>query len=340
MRLLSFSTGQPHPLAEQPVIFIDRKVLPLDRWCTKIEIVGDILTLLITFSDQSRNQDVLSLVFWKTGLVHCVSVLGLLKIRLSSLMLYYVQLKSPEKETYHDFVQLSQDTLVIPNLMQNTFEIAKVVIDNDDTPRFVLLCVLYLPPITQNISLFEFYCRVEPNPTGSGRPSIPSRTDRSFHNKAEDAIVIFNLAYSHVLGRTDWLTLIVHRRALLKHIPAAHRACAPFCPTPEPTPVLVEVPWSVWGPPATRLFMGNPTPMHYTETTAGQREVMLENRMPTPIIVRDFNPYAVHAARPLGSASGKTQQGNWSKQLPNGNRMSLRVEDSVITAGSIFEEDV
>ena len=138
----------------------------------------------------------------------------------------------------------------------------------------------------------------------------------------------------------DWFTLTVHRRALLSHIPAAYRACPPFGSTPEPAPALMEVPWSIWGPPATRLFMGNPTTMDYTETTAGQRAVMLEGYMPTPVVVRDFNPYAVRAARSLASASGQSQQEDWSTLLPNGNRMSLKVEDSVLTAGSIFEEDV
>jgi len=56
--------------------------------------------------------------------------------------------------------------------------------------------------------------------------------------------------------------------------------------------------------------------------------------------VRDFNPYAVRAARAVAATSGQGQQGNWSKQLPNGNWMTLKVEDSVISAGSIFEEDV
>ena len=230
---------------------------------------------------------------------------------------------------------------MIPNLIQNTFDILKIVIDDDDTPHFVLLCVLHLPPLVQTASLSDLYCRAEPNPTGSGPLVISSRSDRPFHDKAEDAIIIFNLSYGQLFAtREDWLTLIVHRRALLAHIPAAHRACAPFCSTPEPAPALVEVPWSIWGPPATRLFVGNPTRMHWTETTAGQRAVMLEDRMPTPIIVQDFNPYAVRTARALASASGQSQQGNWSKQLPNGNRMSLKVEGSVLTAGSTFEEDV
>jgi hypothetical protein len=75
-------------------------------------------------------------------------------------------------------------------------------------------------------------------------------------------------------------------------------------------------------------------------STAGQRSVTMEDDTPTLVVVRDFNPYAVRAARALAATSGQWQQGNWSKQLPNGNRMSLKVEDSAISAGSIFEEDV
>ena len=340
VRLLSFSTGQPHPLAEQPVVFIDRKILPLNRRFCKIEIVGDFLILLVSFLERSENQDIFFLVHWKKGLTYCVSVPRLLQIRPPSLILY-VKLLSPEKGTYYTFTHLSQDTLVIPNLIQNTFEIAKVVMDDDDTPHLILLCVLHLPPLIENISLDRICCRAEPKPTGSGCHVIASRSDRPFHDKAEDAIIIFNMLYRHFWTRVDWFTLIVHRRALLTHISAAHRTCAPFCSTPEPTPAVVEVPWSVWGPPATRLFVGNRVASpNYIETTAGQRAVMLEGRILTPIILRDFNPYAVRAARALASASRQSQQGNWSTQLPNGNRMTLKVEDSVLTAGSIFKEDV
>ena len=230
---------------------------------------------------------------------------------------------------------------MIPNLIQNTIEITKIVMDDHDTPHLMLLCVLHLPPLIKNISLDRICCRAEPKPTSSGCHVIASRSDRPFYDKAEDAIVIFNMLYRYFWTRMDWFTLIVHRRALLTHIPAAHRACAPFCSTPKPTPAVVEVPWSVWGPPATRLFVGNRVASpNYIETTAGQRAVMLEGRMLTPMILRDFNLYAVRAARALASASGQSQQGNWSKQLPNGNTMSLIVEDSVLTVGSIFKEDV
>ncbi len=58
--------------------------------------------------------------------------------------------------------------------------------------------------------------------------------------------------------------------------------------------------------------------------------------------MRDFNPYAVRAACALAAASvsGQLKQGNWSKQIPNGNQMTLNVEESMLTADYIFKEDV
>jgi len=71
---MSFSTGQPHPLAEQPIIFIDKKVFPLGSWGGQIKIVGDFLILLTTFLKSSGNKDMFFLVRWKSGLMHCVSI--------------------------------------------------------------------------------------------------------------------------------------------------------------------------------------------------------------------------------------------------------------------------
>ena len=340
LRLLRFSTGQPHPLAEQPIVFIDKKIMPLDELSVEIEIVGDFLILLVSFFGFSRNRDIFFLVRWKTGMIHRVSISGSLQIHPSSLTLY-VQLGSPEKRTYRHFSHLSQDTLVIPNLIQNTLEVAKIVIGGDDTPRLVFLCVLHLPPLAKKTTLSHYYCRSEPNPTCSRSISIPSPPNRPFRDKVEDAIVIFNMFYDQG-PRTggNGFTFIVHRRALLGYIPAAHRACAPFCSPSESTPAVVHISWSAWGPPATRLFVGNSMSMDWISTTAGQRAVMMEDGPPSPIIVRDFNPYAVRAALALGAESGQSQQGNWSKQLPDGDRMTLTVEDSVVAAGSIFNEDV
>jgi hypothetical protein len=241
---------------------------------------------------------------------------------------------------------------VIPNLIQNTLEVAKIVIDPDDTPRLLPLSVLHLPPLTRRASIVRLGCRAEPNPTGSSPLAIPAPSDRPFRDKPEEAIILFNVLIEDVhlhagqfhFPETRPFTFIVHRRALLAHVPDAHRGRPPFHPAPAPDPDSASppahVPWAAWGVAATRWFEGDPASMRWITTTAGQRSVTMEENVPTPILVRDFNPYAVRAARARAIASGVSQRRNWSRQLPNGNRMTLKVEDSVLTAGSVFKEDV
>ena len=234
---------------------------------------------------------------------------------------------------------------MIPNLIENALEVAKIVIDSDDTPHLVPLCVHHLPPLSRNASVYHLFCRAEPNVTGSGPIAIPPPSNRPFRDKAEDAIIIFHMCYEHSpelwsqTQSSSWFTLVVQRRALFAHIPAVHRACMPFCSAPEPTPPLVHVPWSAWGPSAKRWFLSNATSTSWITTTAGQRMVTLEDRIPSPIIVRDFNPYVVRATRALATASGQSPGGNWRK-LPNENRTILKVEGSVLPARTIFKEDV
>jgi hypothetical protein len=75
IRLLSFSTGQPHRLVEQPNIFVATKSLLLDCTCVGIEIVGDFIVFLITFQEgQEENNDMFFLVRWKRGEAYCVSI--------------------------------------------------------------------------------------------------------------------------------------------------------------------------------------------------------------------------------------------------------------------------
>jgi hypothetical protein len=81
MRLLSFSTGQPHPHAEKPIIFITTKSVLLGHCNVLTEIVGDFLALLITFPwAQNEHEDMFFIVRWKKGDTHCVSVAGLWRI--------------------------------------------------------------------------------------------------------------------------------------------------------------------------------------------------------------------------------------------------------------------
>ena len=312
--------------------------LPLGDPNVLIEIVGDFVILLVTFLEEwNENEDLFFLVRWKKGEVHCVSVSKLYHIP-SNFAYTLFQLCCPERGTYIYSTFLSQDTLVTPNLKDNTVEVTKVVIDSDDTPRLVPLCVFHLPPLIPDASIHFISCRAEPNPTASGPAAIPSTSCRPFRDKAEDALIIFDVSY--LPSSHEWFTFVVHRRALFAHIPAAHRASPPFSSATGHTPALVQVPWSAWGPASTHWFEGENTSAAWITRTAGQRLVTLENRMPTPIIVRDFNVYAVRAARALMVASGQSRQGNWSKPLPNGNRMTLKVEDTVLAAGAVFKEEV
>ena len=78
IRLLSFSTGRPHPLAEQPIIFITTTGQFLGHSFADIQIVGDFLAFLITFKDeQGEVENMFFLVRWKKGESYCVSVSGL-----------------------------------------------------------------------------------------------------------------------------------------------------------------------------------------------------------------------------------------------------------------------
>jgi hypothetical protein len=248
-------------------------------------------------------------------------------------------LRSSEWGSYAYFSFLTEDTLVIPNLLQNNLEIVRIVVDenDDDVPRLVPLCTLNLPPLANNASIIRLGCRAEPNPTGSGPGPlrVPAPSSRPFRDTAADAIVLFNMIIedvnphaAHFFHETRPFTFIVHRRTLVAHIPRAQLACPPFRSVPGEAPTVVS--WSEWGVPVTRWFESDPASIRWITTTAGQRAVTMEENAPTPIIVRDFNPYAVRAAL----AREK------SRILPNGNKQTLKAEEGVIPAGSMFREDV
>ena len=91
IRLLRFSTGQPHPLAEQPIIFITTTTVYPGDPIVNIEIVGDFLALLITFDEEhDENEDTFFLVHWKKGETYHVSVSGLQHARPRPSLILYV----------------------------------------------------------------------------------------------------------------------------------------------------------------------------------------------------------------------------------------------------------
>lgn len=57
-----------------------------------------------------------------------------------------------------------------------------------------------LIPLIQNTSLHYFYYHAEPKPTSSSSVAIQFPSNRPFHDMAEDAIVIFDVAYGFFFG--------------------------------------------------------------------------------------------------------------------------------------------
>ena len=99
LRLLSFSTGLPHPLAEQPVIFIAAKSLPLGNCYALIEIVGDFLVLIIAFLRRwNENEDMIFLVRWKKGEAHFVSFSGFIAFSLHHRLYHIIRFGLPNGE--------------------------------------------------------------------------------------------------------------------------------------------------------------------------------------------------------------------------------------------------
>ena len=74
--MLSFSTGQPHPLAEQPIIFIASISLILGHCNVLIKIVEEYLALITFPLMRDESVDIFFLVRWEKGDAHCVVFRG------------------------------------------------------------------------------------------------------------------------------------------------------------------------------------------------------------------------------------------------------------------------
>ena len=196
---------------------------------------------------------------------------------------------SSEWGTYAYFSFLTEDTLVIPNLLQNNLEIMRIVVDKSDNnvPRLVPLCTLNLPPLAKHTSIICLSCRAKPNLTGSAHDPllVPAPNTHPFRDTTAEAIVLFNLLIEYMnihavqfFHVTHPFTFIVHRRTLLSHIPHSQQACTPFHSVLGEAPMTVL--WSAWGVPITRWFESDQVSIQWITTTAGQRTVTMEDRSP------------------------------------------------------------
>ncbi|KAG6907494.1 hypothetical protein DXG01_008689 [Tephrocybe rancida] len=255
VHILQFSTGKPHPLALEPVLFV-RKSNDLPATNVGIEIVGDYLAL-VTTPNLIESAARFCVFEWTTG----------------SLLLDHTVLP----DTYCSILFLSMTHLCLSNSTAGTLDIFIIPPSLQSSSKPV--CRLALPLVSEGYGFRAIEGRSEPNPSphGTSHSSIP------FHPTSEDAIAIFNVHIRNAEGtapRGD-LTMFVHRAALL-------RLCESRGSDGE------TVDWEAWGPPVTRWMDTGAVPWWIT-TTTGQRCVLGATNMgPPPFIeILDFNPWTV-----------------------------------------------
>ncbi|EIN08121.1 hypothetical protein PUNSTDRAFT_126874 [Punctularia strigosozonata HHB-11173 SS5] len=325
LHLLCLSTGKPHPLARQPVLYLGRAGAGYHS--IGIEIVGRALILLVLYPPD-REQDDMFVYDWMTGDL-------LMKA-------------SVDREVYSSFTPLTHDLIVMPNHRTNHLDIIRIPcaapapqstsggVHIEVVQEIKPILSLGLPILLPGIKLVRSSCRGEPNPGAPTSTSYPASVDaplftsppRSSASPAElhpsaaqDAVIIFNLFIqdqtTEVRGPFGVLfapmmafAFVVHRRALCELV-KSHCEVAPSPPpafsggsesledtaVASSTPQYPTVPWNTWGPTRTRWFEGEDSPGIWITTTCGQRYVNIrEEREPDEsacIHVYDFNPLAV-----------------------------------------------
>ena len=188
--------------------------------------------------------------------------------------------------------------------------------------------ILKLPATRQGMSVLRMACRGEPNPFAASSIPQPVENGPLFRPLAESSVVIFNLLVGSLLHRS--ISFVVNRESLLHFLesdefeaingtsqatgdkPAqAEPEENPFSTYPDYTVVNWDpsniVPWSRWGTRTVRWFMTDDIPTRWITTSCGYRWATIAEDLPSPIYIRDFNPWRIRQAKAkLGS--GKTYE--------------------------------
>jgi len=173
---------------------------------------------------------------------------------------------------------------------------------------------LKLPATRQGMSILRMACRGEPNPFATN--SIPQTVENGplFRPAPESSIVIFNLLVGNNHHRS--ISFVVNRESLLRLLESddleGNSNTQPE--GDEPTPAELEenpfltnpdytvadnrgppsfIPWSRWGTRTVRWFMTDDIPTRWITTSCGYRWATIAENLPSPIYIRDFNPWRI-----------------------------------------------
>ncbi|KAG6810532.1 hypothetical protein H0H92_011450 [Tricholoma furcatifolium] len=184
IRLIQFSTGRPHPLAQKPIVTVDSEA---PRWrdtLAIIEISGD--HVVVTLNGR------LYILEWRTGIP---------------------KLDNRIRNMYTSFVFLSPTILCIPNRWAGTLDIWHIPNEPVTSASPKPFLYLALPAHSPSIPITHIACRGEPNPSPNGTP----HSTHAFHPSSEDAIIPFTIFF-HVSTSDNYgvYMMYIHRRSLLE----------------------------------------------------------------------------------------------------------------------------
>ena len=231
--------------------------------------------------------------------------------------------------TYNSLAFLDEETLILPNLREHAIELCSFTKKPAWTPAPVApsgdngvvmlkisadcvpLCTnktLKLPPTREGTSILRVGCRGEPNPFAANSAPRHVKSGPLFRPDPESSIVIFNLLVGSTEHRS--ISFVVNRESLTE-ILESDDIGGEESEKDQPTPVELEenssrtssdyivgggrglVPWREWGTRAVRWFMADDIPTRWITTSCGYRWATITEDLPSPIYIRDFNPWRI-----------------------------------------------
>lgn len=330
LNLLQLSTSKDsvathHPKAKRPLIPIMQYPFEDGHCSIAAEIVGPYLALLIVFPGNRDSPDRLWVFEWQTGNI---------KFARSSRWMTYNSLAFLDEETLI-LPNLRDHAIELCSFTKKAAWTPATVSPSGDNGVVMLKTsadclplstnrILKLPPTREGMSILRMACRGEPNPFATDSIPRPVESGPSFRPDPGSSIVIFNLLVGSVQHRS--ISFVVNRESLLQLLESDEldRNSTYEQEVDDPTPDELEenpfltnpdytvadnrgppsfVPWSKWGTRTVRWFMTDDIPTRWITTSCGYRWATIAEDLPSPIYIRDFNPWRIKQVKAkLGSA--------------------------------------
>lgn len=242
IHFLTMSTGQPHPDARLPVLsLVDVESFPAQP-TAKLEIVGDLLALLLTFAGDGLNiLDRLFVYNWRTG---CL-----------------VSRWSAEHKSCSSFAFISHDIILLGDQLKGCFELLHVssspnsqseshptkLMDTDEahsegSSSPIILASLELPRLVDSVRYNPIICRCEPSPLHP--VSIPKSKDPFIGDTNRSLVVVqVTVVPNDPLDLGQRYIFVVNVAAILS-----------FCDTLAAISHPPRVCWESWGADHSRWF--------------------------------------------------------------------------------------